>query len=328
MRLTRREALNLGMGAAGAAALTRPSIAVGQALEPIRWAALQPGFTMLPVQYILSKKIGEKNGLSVPDPAPYTAVSTYYNDFIAGNYDVCIGSWDTFAARYLAGVPIKLLTVITHAEMIGILAPKSGAADIPALKGKVFAGLPSTGTYRMVTALIKEAYDIDLEKEMTVQGVDNPAASVTLLMADRADAALSWEPNITTGLMRKPDLRIIFNAGEVYRKLTNRSLPYFGVAVRNDFVDKKPGIVAKLDKMFEDCLAGINANPKEAVQAFGGKTGIPPEVMNAAMESGRLKFTFQPMTDPAAREEVVKASEFLARHKLLPRAVDANFFAV
>ncbi len=326
MQTTRRAALRAAAGGLGAFALGRYAPALAQAKDDVRWAALQPGFTMLPVQYILSKKLADKHGLAVPDPTPYTAVSTYYSDFIAGNYDVCIGSWDTFAARYLAGVPIKLLCGITTAEMIAVLAPKNGAADIPALKGKIFAGLPSTGTYRMVKALIQETYGIDVEKDMTVQGVDNPAASVTLLLADRADAALSWEPNITTGLQRRPDLRIIFNAGEAYRKIANAPLPYFGVAVRNDRLAKSPGFAAKLNGMFEECLNGINANPAEAVDAFGSKTGIPPEVMKIAMQSQRLKFTFQPMTDAAARESIVKASEFLARNGLLPRKVDDGFF--
>jgi NitT/TauT family transport system substrate-binding protein len=42
----------------------------------VRWASLQPGFTVLPVQYILANDLGGKNGVSFPDPAPYTAVST------------------------------------------------------------------------------------------------------------------------------------------------------------------------------------------------------------------------------------------------------------
>jgi len=87
---------------------------------------------VLPVQYILANDLGRRNGLSFPDPAPYTAVSTYYNDFVAGNYDVCIGSWDTFAARYQAGVPIKYVCTITDANMIALLAPKAGVADVSA----------------------------------------------------------------------------------------------------------------------------------------------------------------------------------------------------
>ncbi len=295
----------------------------------MRWASLQPGFTVLPVQYILANDLGRKHGLNLPDPAPYTAVSTYYNDFVAGNYDVCIGSWDTFAARYQAGVPIKYLCSITDANMIALLAPRSGVSDVAALKGKTIAALQSTGTYRMVRALIKEAFGFDMEKDATIQNVDNPAASVTLLMADRADAALSWEPNITTGLLKKPDLRVIMRAGDVYKKLSGGlELPYFGVAIRKELADANPGVAAKVGKVFEDCLAGINADTTKTIDLFGSKTGVAPDTLKEAMGSKRLAFEYRSMSVDTSRASVVQASAFLARNGLLNKPVDENFFAV
>ena len=180
----------------------------------------------------------------------------------------------------------------------------------------------------MVKALIKEANGFDIEKDATIQNVDNPAASVTMVMADRADAGLSWEPNITTGMQRRPDLRVIFNAGDVYEKLAGRTLPYFGVAVRKELLDKHPGIANRIAAMFGECLSGINADTSKAVDLFGSRTGIAPEVMKEAMGSKRLTFTYRPMSDAASRESVVKASEFLARNGLLPKAVDDGFFAI
>jgi NitT/TauT family transport system substrate-binding protein len=328
--MTRRRVMAGSLaGAAASLAGLRVGLdpAMAQALTPLRWAGLTPGFTVLPIQYILANKLGEKHGIKLDNPTPYTAVSTYYNDFVAGNYDVCIGSWDTFAARGLAGVPLQYLCTITTADMIGVLAPKGGVKDLSQIKGKTFAGLQSTGTYRMVKALIREVYGFDIEKEATVQSVDNPAATVTLLMADRADAALSWEPNVTTGLMKKPDLHVIFNAGEAYRKLTGRTLPYFGVAVRKELIEKNPGIAEKLSAVFKACLDGINADPAKAVDLFGSKTGIPEDVFKQSMTSGRLRFVFEGMSDPQGRENIQKASEFLARNNLLPRPVDPSFFA-
>ncbi|MEW6767056.1 MAG: ABC transporter substrate-binding protein [Pseudomonadota bacterium] len=316
--------------ASGAASLLlAPALrsAFAQAGLSVKWASLQPGFTVLPVQYILANKLGQKNGINLPDPAPYTAVSTYYNDFVAGNYDVCIGSWDTFAARYQAGVPIKYLSTITDANMIALLAPKSGVSDVSQLKGKTIAALQSTGTYRMVRALIKETANIDIEKDATIQNVDNPAASVTLVMADRADAALSWEPNITTGLVKKPDLRVIFKAGDAYHKVGEGDLPYFGIGVRQELLDKNPDIAAKIGRIFEECLAGINADTAKAVDLFGEKTGIPSDILKEAMASKRLVFNYRPMSDGASRNSVMKASEFLARNGLLIKPVDDNFFA-
>jgi NitT/TauT family transport system substrate-binding protein len=329
-KLTRAPTRRDFVTASAAASLMLPSVArdAFAADTAVRWASLQPGFTVLPVQYILANDLGRKNGLNFPDPAPYTAVSTYYNDFVAGNYDVCIGSWDTFAARYQAGVPIKYLCTITDANMIALLAPKDGVDDVSKLKGKTIAALQSTGTYRMVRALINEAFGFDIEKDATIQNVDNPAASVTLLMADRADAALSWEPNITAGLMKKPDLRVILKAGDVYKRLSGGlELPYFGVAIRKELADANPGIAAKVSKVFEDCLSGINADPAKAVDLFGTKTGVAPGTLKEAMGSKRLAFNYRPMSDELSRSSILLASEFLARNGLLTKPVDQNFFA-
>jgi NitT/TauT family transport system substrate-binding protein len=327
--LTRRRFVCAAVAAAGSfTAIDDKGPANAQPPVPVRWAALQPGFTVLPVQYILANRLGLNNGIELPDPSPYTAVSTYYNDFIAGNYDVCIGSWDTFASRYLAGVPIKYLCTITDANMIALLAPQAGVADVTQLKGKIVAALQSTGTYRMVKALIKEASGFDIEKEATIQNVDNPAASVTMVMADRAEAGLSWEPNITIGMQKRPDLRIIFNAGEVYQKLSGRSLPYFGVGIRKELLDKHPGIAGRLAAIFGECLSGINADTSKAIDLFGSRTGISAEVMKEAMGSKRLAFIYRPMDDASSRDSLVRASEFLARNGLLPKAVDDGFFAI
>jgi NitT/TauT family transport system substrate-binding protein len=327
-QMTRRKLLTLST----AASLSAPSIvrsALAASDIKVRWASLQPGFTVLPVQYILANDLGARNGIIFPDPSPYTAVSTYYNDFTAGNYDVCIGSWDTFAARYQAGVPLKYVCSITDANMIALLAPKGGVDDVSKLKGKTIAALQSTGTYRMVRALIRVAFGFDIEKEATIQNVDNPAASVSLLMADRADAALSWEPNITTGLMKKPDLRVLLKAGDVYKRVSGGiELPYFGVAIRKELADANPGIAAKIGKVFEDCLAGINADTTKAVDLFGSKTGIQIDVLKEAMNSRRLEFNYRPMSDELSRSAITIASNFLASNGLLSKPIDEKFFAV
>ena len=325
-RISRRTCLAGGIGTL-AGLRVGIDAAAAQALAPLRWAALQPGFTILPIAYIGANGLARKHGMALGAPERYTAVSTYYNDFVAGNYDVCIGSWDTFASRYVAGVPIQYLCTITTADMVAVLAPGGGITDIAQIKGKIFAGLQSTGTYRLLKALIHEVKGIDIEKDATVQSVDNPAASMTLLMADRADAAMSWEPSISTALIKMPSLKVIFDAGQAYREHTGLTLPYFGVAIRKDLIAKEPGIAAKVNAMFQDCLAGINADPAKAVDEFGPSTGSPPDVLKLAMASGRMTMAFQSMTDPAARETITKASEFLVRNGLLPHAVDDGFFA-
>jgi NitT/TauT family transport system substrate-binding protein len=291
------------------------------------WANLSPGFTILITQYMLAKKLDEKNGVQFGTPINYTSVGTFYQDFIAGRYDVCMGTWDTFAARYLAGVPIELVCTITTGDMINIIAPANGPNNVKELAGKTVAALQSSGTYRLTKALIKEYNGIDLEAVATVQNVDNPAAAVTLVMADRADAGLSWEPNISSALKRVPTLKVIYNAGVEYRAKTGLDLPFFGVAIRKELSARDPHIARNINRAFADCLAGIVGNVDEAVAIGGAGTGIPADVLKLAISSGRLVFKHGSMTDAAARKSILTAADLLQRNGLLPKKLDDAFFA-
>ena len=302
-----------------------PRLATAQTTA-LKWANLTPGFTILVTEYMQAKGLDKKHKLNLGEPTTYSAVSTYYNDFIAGNYDVCIGSWDTFAARYEAGVPLQFVCAITTASMINIVAPGNGVNSIKELKGKTVAAPQSTGTYRMTRAIVKELEGIDLESETSVQNVDNPAASITQVMVNRADAGLSWEPNISAGLEKVPDMKVLYNTGLEYRKKMGLELPYFGVAVRKEVLEKDPSLASRLDKAFAETLAGITGDVDDAVNVAGERSGIPPETIKLAISSERLEFKHMSMAGDEGRKAVLTASEFLVRNGLLSRALDKDFF--
>lgn len=328
MKLSRRSFMQstvAAVGAAGFAPLAGGSAAL--AAEPVRWSSLTPGFTILITEYIRYHKLDEKNGFKFAEPINYTSVPTYYGDFVAGNYDVCIGSWDTFATRYLSGVPIRLLCNISTAQMINIMAPKDGAKTVNDLRGKTMAAPQSTGTYRMVRAIVQDVVGLDVEKDMKIQNVTNPATAVTLLRAGSVDGALSWEPNITNVMKDAPNLHVIFNAGDAYKSKYGQDLPYFGVAVSDSLLKKDPKIAERLDGAFKDCINGILADVPGAVKVVGERTGFAPDVLQEAIASKRLSFKFSSMRDEAGRKSVDTAAKFLAAHKLLTSVPDNNFFA-
>jgi NitT/TauT family transport system substrate-binding protein len=312
--------------AGGCAALVGGQTNSLRAEAPAQWAYLKPGFTTLVIQYIRKMGLAQKNGVTLADPTEYSAVSTYYNDFSAGNYDICIGSWDVFAARYQAGVPLLFLCTITTSDMIFVLTGDNTVKTVEDMKGKTLAAAQSTGTYRLVSALVKERYGLELGKDVEIQGVDNPAAAMTLVMADRATAGLSWEPNITAALHRRPDLRTIFNAGQVYREMTQLELPYFGVAVSRDWAKRNPALVAGVRQTFADAINGINLKPQDAVDAAGAGSGFEPAIMTDAIASRRLNFSFASMAEPKNRASLMKAGDFMQRYGLLTKPLDEGFF--
>ncbi len=328
MNLTRRDfvrtAATIGATAGLAPIIGRTS---ASAAEAVRWASLTPGFTVLVTEYIRYHKLDQKNGFKLAEPINYTSVPTYYADFVAGNYDVCIGSWDTFATRYLSRVPIKLLCNISTAQMINIMAPKDGAKSVADLRGKTLAAPQSTGTYRMVRAVVQDVLDIDIEKDMKVQNVTNPATSVTLLRAGSVEGALSWEPNITNVMKAAPNLHVIFNAGDAYKSKYGNDLPYFGIGVTDALLKKDPKVAERLNGVFKDCIEGILADVPGAVKIVGERTGFAPAVLQEAISSRRLSFKFSSMRDEAGRKSVMTAAQFLAKHKLLSSVPDKGFFA-
>ena len=205
-------------------------------------------------------------------------------------------------------------------------AKGTGVDTIEDIRGKTVAAPQSTGTYRVSKAVLKEMRGIDLEGEATVQNVTNPAGSVALLRAGSAEAALTWEPNVSQGMADDPNLQVIYNVGEAYAEKTGRDLPFFSVVVREDLLNREPGIGPKIDAMFRDCINGILGDVDSAVQIVGDRAGYKPEVLKEAITSGRLSFKFGSMTDPAAVDAVKSAAEFFVRNGLMDSVPDDGFF--
>lgn len=212
--------------------------------------------------------------------------------------------------------------------MINIVTQGKGPSAVQDLKGKTLAAPQSTGTYRMMRAVVKELAGIDLESYAVVQNVDNPAASVTLVMANRADAGLTWEPNVSVGLKRVPDMRVLYNAGEEYRRKVGLDLPYFGVAVRKEAIARDATLIARLNKAFAQCIDGITSKTDEAVTIAGANSGIPSDVLKTAIASKRLEFKHTSMQTDEGRRTIIAASEFLVRNGALAKTVDNGFFAL
>lgn len=326
MTMNRRDVLSAGLGAALALPAASRGWAAAEATN-VRWASLTPGFTVLVTEFVRYHKLDQKNGFTLGTPTSYSSVPTYYSDFDVGNYDVCIGSWDTFAVRYLGGVPCKYICTITTGDMINFMSSKkAGLKSIDDIVGKVVAAPQSTGTYRMARAVLKEFHKIDLETAAKVQNVTNPAASVSLLRAGAVQAALTWEPNVSAGLAEDPDLQVLFNVGESFSKATGSVLPYFGIAARRELLEKDKKIGSRIDGVFRDCIAGILGDVPAAVKIVGERTGFKPAVLTEAINSKRLSFKYMSMNDPEARKTTEKAIDFCVRNKLIASKPDDGFF--
>lgn len=326
MFYTRRCVLKGVAASASGLAISTPNLVRAQDMPRLTWATFTPGFVPAFMQLTLDEGLDRKHGVSLARPKPYTALTSYFGDFAAGAYDMCFGNWETFAVRAVAGVPVRYLCGINPGDLLNFVTKADSIRSVGDLRGKVLAATTSSGTYRLVMGLIHAFYGIDLQKEATVQTVDHPLAGVTLVLADRADAALAWEPSITMGISKSPQLRVILNMGEAYRWHEKAEMPYLGLAIRSEALERHPGIGAKLRAVFADAVAAMNAGPGAAYQAAEKAIGLPPDILLRATEAGRLKYRFASMADPAERRAVIRSGEILTQAKGLSAPLPDSFF--
>jgi NitT/TauT family transport system substrate-binding protein len=322
--LDRRAVLG-GAVAMGAWAAMAPTVLRAQDRPAIRCATATPGFTTVFYDVIRDRKLDEKHGFRLEEPVLNASIGTLFNDFVAGSSDLIIASWDPVLTRYQAGVPCQLLCTLMTADMIGIVATKSGPQSVAALQGKMIAAPQQSGVYRMTRAMIKELSGQDIETSAQVQNADNPAQGVTLVIADRADAAVAWEPMISSGMQKRGDIGVIFSAGQAFRDKTGADLPYFCVNVRKEILTG--GMAEKLNAAFAECVSIINAEFEAIAAKYAARTRIDAETLKIAKASGRFKFAYGAANDPKVQAAIVTASEMLTKQGVLSRKAEAGFFA-
>lgn len=324
--LTRRAVVGAAVSA-GAWLASGPAVLRAQEMPVIRCATATPGFTTVFYDVIRDQKFDQKHGFRLGDPVLNSSIGTLFNDFVAGSSDLIIASWDPVLTRYQAGVPCQLLCTLMTADMIGIVATKSGPHAISDLKGKLIAAPQQSGVYRMTRAMIKDLTGEDIETAAQVQNADNPAQGVTLVIADRADAAVAWEPMISSGMQKRPDLDVIFSAGRAFRDKTGADLPYFCVNVRKEVLAADGAMGEKLRAAFSESVALINSDFDAIAAKYAARTKIDADTLKIAKSSGRFKLQYGAASDPAVQATITAASEMLTRQGVLSRKAEPGFFA-
>lgn len=308
MSITRRRILQAG--AAGTSICFAPYVRA-QAKTTIRYATLNAGISVIFDEYLKAKRFDAKHGLNIELATAYTSVPAYYSDFIAGSFDLAIGAWDSFKGMSDKGVPVKLVSTFTTADIINIVAGKNGPQSAKELPGRPLAAVVATGSYNMCRAVLKRAYNVELGKDMPVQNVPNPVQAVAMVVSGNVDAALSWEPNIISAFEKVPDLRAIFNLGQEYESRQKRPLPYFGLALRKEAIARDPDLPKRVEATCHDLVAAINANPSEIYGIAAPKLNLKVADMLAAHQAGRLKFLSLSMLKEDGREAIRAAQAYI-----------------
>ena len=246
---------------------------------------------------------------------------------LKGNFQIGVGTWDSFAKMHMKGAPMQIIGIVSTGTLAGMFARQDGPNSLEELKGKTVAAMQVSGTYKMAKTWAKVFANIDFDKDVRLQNAPNPPATISIVAANRADAAIVWEHSLSVGLHKIPGSKVFLNINDFYRRHTGRDQPYFCIAInRAALGDVPPDTIARAVRVYDDCFKWIMGNPVD-FQALGPSVKIKPEVLKTAMDSGRMQFEMRPMSVEKNREDILFAGDIMHKAGSLPQPVPESYFA-
>lgn len=316
-------ALSLGAGL-GAATLGMPTVLRAAEPSQVSLGGMSNGWSLMATTMMKERGFDKKNKVEI-EPRYYPTLQVYYADYVAGRIDVAMGAWDFFAAQHIKGVPIRLLGVVSTYSMAGILVGPKGPKTIEEMKGRSLAALQGGGLYSLTKATLKKFSGIELEKDVSVQNIQNINAGVTLVAADRADGTLVWEPGLATGLKMMPGARILMNVDDYLKQHTGRAGPYFALSMQEATLKRDPDAAKRLTDAYLELFDYVGKHTDEFAE-MGKVQDLDPAIMRDAMDSGRLKLQMRPMAAENNRADVQFFADMLTEAGGLPGKLAPSFY--
>ena len=312
--------LLVGLMASG---LPAPSAA---ALIEVKSPLLTGALGQFLIRYITAKGIDKKHGVAIDDTKVFSSVATYYQEFFQGNADLSLGTWDSFANRHLAGVPVQLVCTLTRSNIAMLIANEaSGIKRIADLKGKTLAVPTGTGTYRMANIFFREFYKLRFNEDIKILNVPNPSVGAQYVGIERADAALGWEPTVSIAMYRAKNIRVLTTMEEIFKSNTGHSLYYFVVAMRTEKLREHPGLGRKIATIFAEAASEITSNPDGALALAAKTIEVDKAAMAAGIQSGRLSFEVRPADDPVVMRDMRYQLDFMTKHGVFKARVPDTY---
>ena len=282
-----------------------------------------PVFNPLVWNIMKARGFDAKHGFEL-DIHAYPSISAFYAGFATGETDALIGGPTIFQKLYQEGVPLRIIaTGFTLSDLV-IFAKDPAIKSLADLKGKQLA-IDMGGSQFQVVKIYAAAKGIDLGKDIIVVNA-NFAVARAQLEASRVDAALVIEPLASIIIKQNPDWHVIFNGAEGWKEITGEAGWEIVPAMRADVIAKHPDAPKMLIAALQDVANVMHKETAAADKIAVETTKLPPGILTAAVESGRLQFIVKPATDPAIHKSIRDIMDRAVKAGFAPKAADEKIF--
>jgi len=305
-------------------ALSASAAAQAQEKPTIKVSSLTlPVFNPLVWNIMKARGFDAKHGFTL-DIHAYPSIAAFYAAFATGETDALIGGPTVFQKLYNEGVPVRIIgSGFTLGDLV-IFARDPKIKSLADLKGKQLA-IDMGGSQYQVVKIYCGAKGIDLGKDITAVNA-NFAVARAQLEAGRVDAALVIEPLASIITKQRPDWHVIFNGAQGWKEITGEAGWEIVPAMRADFIAKHPDAPKMLIAALQDVANVMHhetaAGDKIAVET----TKLPPGILTAAIDSGRLQFIVKPASDPTVHKSIRDMMDRAVKAGFYPKAADEKIF--
>lgn len=260
-------------------------------------ARLSTGSTSLVAPVITGKGWDEENGFSL-ETSVRNSVSAYYGDFVSGTYQTLPFGISSAASRYNKGVDLKLFAGFDYSSMFWLTASED-ISSVPDFEGKSVAAPLGSGSFQVANAAAKRETGKSVEELAgNLINASGPANPLQEVATGNADVGLSWEPALSTFLVKNDsDVRTIVDVREQYKKQFGAESFHLAWAVKGSVLEENRealrGLVSANQRVGELYANDVD----EALDVILENTENERPPLAEALKSGRQEFILQPLDE-------------------------------
>lgn len=197
----------------------------------------------------------------------------------SGNLDVIAGATNGMIANFNQGVDQKGFLIMDVSFEADAVLAGGGVTSIADLRGKSVAYEAGATSDLLINYALRESGMTLADIEHVPMGASEAGLA---LIAGRVDAAVTYEPYISTALAQEGDFKVLYTAAErpglISDMLTGSSA----------WISANPEAVSGLILAWDDAVKFIRANPEEGGAMIAEAVGSPMEEFAPAFAGVRL----------------------------------------
>lgn len=197
----------------------------------------------------------------------------------SGNLDVIAGATNGMVTNFNQGVDQKGFLIMDLSFEADAIVAGKGIASIGELKGKKVAFEAGATSDLLINYALKV-------NGMTIDDIEHVPMGASeaglALIADRVDAAVTYEPYISTTLSQGGDYKVIYTSAEKPGLIGDM------LTASSEWIKANPEDVKGLILAWDDAINFIRSNPEEGKSIIAKAVGSPMEEFEPAFKGVRL----------------------------------------